>query len=217
MKKLLRKEFLLTACPLTWFFLAFSAMTMIPGYPILIGAFFICLGILYTFQFAREFNDTLYTALLPICKRDVVKAKYIFCIAVQLIALVINTALTSVRLLFFTNAAPYVNNPLMNANLAYLGYVLIVFACFNLFFLFGYFKTACYFGKPFLVFCIAAFLVVGITETLHHLPGLSLLNSTSLEGWPLQGAILVVGVVLYGLVTWTSFRKSVQRFEHIDL
>ena len=71
MNKLLKKELRLTAAPITYFFLAFALMTLIPGYPILVGGFFITLGIFYTFQMARESNDILYTALLPCKKQDV--------------------------------------------------------------------------------------------------------------------------------------------------
>ena len=54
MKKLLHKELRLTAAPITYLFLAFALMTLIPGYPILMGGFFITLGIFYTFQTARK-------------------------------------------------------------------------------------------------------------------------------------------------------------------
>ena len=65
MKKLLHKELRLTAAPITYLFLAFALMPLIPGYPILMGGFFITLGIFYTFQMARESGDILFTALLP--------------------------------------------------------------------------------------------------------------------------------------------------------
>ena len=42
MKNLLKKELKLAASPLTWLFLVAAFMTMIPGYPILVGAFFVC-------------------------------------------------------------------------------------------------------------------------------------------------------------------------------
>lgn len=85
MNKLLKKELRLTAAPITYFFLAFALMTLIPGYPILVGGFFITLGIFYTFQMARESNDILYTALLPCKKQDVVLAKYTFCVLIELL------------------------------------------------------------------------------------------------------------------------------------
>jgi len=98
MNKLLKKELRLTAAPITYFFLAFALMTLIPGYPILVGGFFITLGIFYTFQMARESNDILYTALLPCKKQDVVRAKYAFCVLIELLGWLLCAVLTAVRL-----------------------------------------------------------------------------------------------------------------------
>lgn len=41
-------------------------MTMVPGYPILVGAFFVCFGVFQSFQNACVNNDILYTVLLPV-------------------------------------------------------------------------------------------------------------------------------------------------------
>ena len=85
MNKLLKKELRLAAAPITYFFLPFALMTLLPGYPMLVGRFFITLGSFYTFQMARESNDILYTALLPCKKQDVVRAKYTFCVLIELL------------------------------------------------------------------------------------------------------------------------------------
>ena len=215
MKLLLNKEIRLTASPLTWFFLLFSAMTMLPGYPILVGAFFICLGIFYSFQFGREFNDTLYTALLPVEKKDVVRAKFAFSVLIELLALALMSVLTALRMALLQSAAPYTANPMMNANLAYLGYALIVFALFNALFLPGFFKTAYVIGRPFIAFCVVSFLAIALAETLHHLPGLAALNSTGAEA--LQLPVLLCGAALYPLLTLFSLRRSERRFENVDL
>ena len=63
MKNLLMKEFKLATLPLTYLFLLFSLLTFIPGYPILCGAFFVCLGIFQSYQRNREDNDILYRIL----------------------------------------------------------------------------------------------------------------------------------------------------------
>ena len=78
MKKLLYKEMKLSANSLSYWFIAFSAMTMIPRYPILVGSFFICLGIFYTYQQIREYEDITSTVMLPVKKNDVVTSKYQF-------------------------------------------------------------------------------------------------------------------------------------------
>ena len=64
MKKLLYKEMKLSANPLSYCFIVFSVMTMIPRYPILVGSFFICLGIFHTCQQIREYDDITYTVML---------------------------------------------------------------------------------------------------------------------------------------------------------
>ena len=217
MKQLLIKEFRLTSCPLTFFFLAFTLTAMIPGYPILVGAFFVCLGIFYTFQFAREYNDVLYTALLPVAKSDVVKARYSFVITVEMMAFFLSTILTFIRMTMLSTAKPYVENLLMNANLVYLGSYLVILALFNLIFVTGFFKTAYYFGKAFIYFIIAAFIVIGIMETLHHIPGLEALNSSGFDAIGVQLGVLTLGIVIYVTATVFSLRKSISQFELIDL
>ena len=63
----------------------------------------------------------------------------------------------------------YRNNPLMNANLVYLGFVLLILGLFQCIFVGGFFKTAYRFARPFVTFIVAAFLVVGLGEALFHI------------------------------------------------
>lgn len=215
MKSLLIKEIKLAASPLSYFFLAFSAMTLIPGYPILIGTFFVCLGIFQTFQNSRESNDILYTVLLPVDKGDAVRAKYIFVGFIELLAWLLMAALTAVRMALLGGAAVYASNPMMNANLVYLAWAAAVFGLFNAVFLYGFFKTGYKFGKPFVTFVILSLAVVGIGETLHHVPGLEFLNGT--ERLPLQALILACGLIAYVVMTALSYHAARKRFELLDL
>jgi len=215
MKTLLRKEMTLTAAPITYFFIAFAVMTMFPGYPIVMSGFFTCLGILYTFQFAREYNDILYTALLPVSRDDVVRAKFAFTVCIEAMTFLITIILAIVRMTALANVEPYASNPLMGANLAFLGYVLIVYALFNTVFLSGFFKTAYKYGRPFIVFCVVSFVVAAVGEVLPHLPGLGALGATTAE--PLQGVVLAVGILSFALGTACSLRASMRSFSRIDL
>ena len=216
MKKLFYKEMKLSANPLSYWFITFSAMAMLPRYPILVGAFFICLGIFHTYQQIREYDDITYTVMLPVKKQDVVTAKYLFVLFIECTAFILCTLLTIIRMKVLGNAEPYVTNQLMNANAAYLGYVLIVFAAFNGIFLAGFFRTAYQIGKPFILFCVAGFIIIIIGETLHHIPHLESLNDPSSVNAP-QVAILVIGIAVFMLCTWVSYQKAVKDFEAIDL
>ena len=215
MKNLLSKELRLAASPLSFLFLAFALMTLIPGYPILVGSFFVCLGIFQTFQASREQNDVLYTVLLPVEKADAVRAKFLFVGFIELMAWLLMAALTALRMTLLRDAAPYLENPMMNANLVYLGWAAVVFGLYNAVFLGGFFRTAYKFGRPFIAFIVLSMLLVLAAEVLHHVPGLEFLNGTDRLG--LQAVVLGAGVLLYVLLTAVSLRVSCRRFEALDL
>lgn len=217
MKNLMRKEIKLSASPISFLFLAFSLMTMIPGYPILVGAFFVCFGVFQSFQNGCLNNDILYTVLLPIKKTDVVKAKYGFTMMIQIISFVVMAILTMLRMAVLADAEPYTHNAMMNANPFFLAGNLLVFALFNWFFVGGFFKTAYKYGKPFLLFSITSFLLIILAETLHHIPGLEFLNNTHGIGDGRLWLIFVIAVLMYLSVSLLSCRISIKRFEAVDM
>lgn len=217
MKNLLIKELRLAASPLSYIFLAASLMTFLPGYPILMSAFFICLGIFQSFQSAREANDVQYSVLLPIAKRDFVSAKYLFVCLIELCGFCLCGIFTALRMTLLENAAPYVNNALMNANPVFLAFVLLIFASFNSLFVGGFFKTGYKFALPFVAFGAATLILVAVAETLHHIPALAFLHTPSGERLGLQFAVLTCGALIFAAVTFLSCRGSERRFEKLDL
>lgn len=212
---LLKKEMLLTASPKSYFFIAFSLMALIPQYPILLGAFFVCLGIFGSFQAARESGDIFYTAMLPVAKKDVVKAKFIFTVTIQMISWILMAILSIIRMTILADVLPYSINSLMNANPAYLGWNLMIFAAFNTIFVGTYFKTAYKLGIPFLLFGAAATFIIVLGESFHFFPGMESLNSTHFQISQLY--VLAFGIVLYVAGTLGSLAVSIRRFEKIDL
>lgn len=217
LKNLIYKEFALSTPPLTFIFLAFTLMTFIPGYPILCGAFFVCFGIFQGYQFCRENNDILFSVLLPVRKKDIVAAKFISAVIIQMAAFLLFSVFTLFRMIFLPDAGVYIENPMMNANLVFLAYVLIVFSAFNIIFLCGFFRTAYGIGKPFVLFIGAGFSIIGIAEVLHHIPGLGWLNTSDFTLFERQIIILAAAVILYFAATYLSCRTSRKKFEKIDL
>lgn len=214
---ILRKEFKLSASVLSYCFIAFGLMFFIPGYPILCGAFFVTLGIFQSFQKISETNDIVFSSLLPIAKKDVVKGKYLFSIAVELSGFLIMTAVTVLRMTVFSDSPVYRSNALMNANLFSLGMALIIFSLFNMVFIGGFFKTAYKYGRPFVVYTVSVFIVIGVSESLHHFPGLEFLNAFGIEFFSAQLGIFTVCVIFSVVITLLSFRSACRNFERIDL
>lgn len=217
MSALLKKEMRLAALLLTYLFIGFGVMTLLPGYPILCGAFFITLGIFQSFQTAREANDIVYSALLPVAKRDVVKGKYQFTMLIEFAGFLLMAILTIVRMTVLADAEIYRQNALMNANLFFLGMTLLVFGLFNAIFLGGFFKTSYKIGKPFVTYIVVVFLAIFAAEALHHVPGLGAINAFGFDHIVLQLVLLLAGAALFAALTYLSYKKSCKNFEMTDL
>ena len=217
MRDILRKEIKLSASVLSYLFTLFGLMFFLPGYPVLCGAFFVCLGLYQSFQTAREANDIVFSALLPIAKSDVVKGKYLFVCLIEGCALLLMALAVIIRMTVFSQSVVYRSNALMNANFFALGVAFLIFGLFNWIFVCGFFKTAYKFGRPFVLFIIAAFLTIAAAEALHHVPGLEALNAFGTEKIGMQLALLAGGVILYLLITILSCRRACMYFERIDL
>lgn len=217
MRNLLVKEMRLSASVLSYIFIVFGVMFLIPGYPILCGAFFSCLGIFQSFQNAREANDLVFSALLPVSKQDVVKGKLLFSCVIELCTLALMAIVMIVRMTVLADAPVYRSNALMNANPFALGVAFLLFGLFNLIFIAGFFKTSYKFAKPFVTYIVVTFLVIGIAEALHHIPGLEALNAFGLTHLPLQAGLLAAGVVCYIALTGLALKSAAASFEETDL
>lgn len=216
MSNLLKKEFRLSASPITYFFIPFGLFFLLPGYPILLSVFFVTLGIFRSYQNYRESNDFIYSALLPIAKKDIVKGKYLFSSIIELVSFLFMLFASLLRMTILKDVTVYQENALMNANFFALGAALLLFGLFNLLFIGGFFKTAYKFNS-FIVYLIVAFLFISLMETLHHFPGLEALNAFGFESLFLQLPLFFSGFLGYLVLTLLSYRCAIRHFEKIDL
>ena len=115
------------------------------------------------------------------------------------------------------DVAVYRSNAMMNANFFALGMAFVLFGCFNRIFIGGFFRTAYQFGKPFIMNMIVAFVLIGISEVLHHIPSLMAVNAFGFEHFGLQCSLLIFGIILYMLMTTWSYQRSCWNFERTDL
>ena len=217
MRNILLKEMKLSAHVLSYLFILFGLMFFLPGYPVLCGVFFSALGLFQGFQYAREANDTVFSALLPIAKRDVVKGRYLFVCLIEVCTLLLMAVVVVLRMTVLADNAVYRSNALMNANLFALSGAFLMFGLFNWIFVGGFFKTAYKLGRPFVTYIVVAFIVIAIFEALHHIPGLAWLNAFGTEGIVAQILLLMAGIAAWIVLTLVSCRKACRDFERIDL
>lgn len=210
---LLYKELRLAAHPNLYIFTMMGPLLLVPAYPYTMVFLFSCIGNFVNFMYVRETNDIYYTALLPIKKMDVVKSKMLVVVISQLALILISIPFAFLRLLFLSDGNPVG----IEANVAYYGFGLMIFAVFNYLFLTGYFKTAYKFGLPFFIGAAAAAVIAVLAEGIVHIPQLAWLDSVKMNDQIKQLPIVILGGILYGLAILIAYKKSVKRFAKVNL
>jgi len=215
MKNLLYKEIKLSVHPTCYLFLALATMLLIPNYPYYVAFFYLTLGIFFTFLNGNTNNDVFFTALLPIRKRDAVNARFYTVVIFELLQVVVAVPFAILRKVIL----PAENLAGMEANAALFGLVFIMFGLFNATFLPMFYRTAYKTGVPFLVSCAAMTLFAGAAEAAINLvPGWKeVLDTMNPAYLPQQAVVLVVGVVIFTLLTILAYARSAKKFEGLDL
>lgn len=210
---LIYKELRLAAHPNLYIFTLLGVLVIVPNYPYGMVFLFGCLAPFITFMYGRETNDIYYTSLLPVQKRDTVKAKFLLVILAQMTQLLISLpfAIWRVRILPEGNIAG------IEANVAYYGFGLMIYTIFNVIFLIVFFKTAYKAGKAFLLGIIPASLAVLVMEVIVHFSQFKWLDSVESEVMLQQLPILIIGVLVYIIGMLLAYKVSVSRFERVDL
>lgn len=213
MFNLLYKEIRLAAHPNLFVFTCMGVLVLIPAYPYGIIFLFSGLGIYISFMYGRETNDIYYTALLPVHKRDTVKAKCLLVVLAQLVQMLISLPFAFLRLIILSNGNPVG----IEANIAFYGMGFLIYAVFNLIFLTVFFKTAYKAGKAFILAMLPATIIMTVMEIIVHFPAFSWLDSVKLPELFRQVPILIIGFLVYILATILAYQVSAKRFEEVDL
>ena len=215
MNKLLKKEMALFTHPTSWMFLAFGAMMLIPGYPMYVPFFWATLGLFYACLSARENNDLYYTLLLPVRKRDAVRARGLYFALMELLQVAACALFAILRgvLKIGPNAAG------MDVNAALFGLGLILMGLFNLLFLPRLYKNPAAVGKPFLVVTVWVFVYVAAAEVCCFVVPFfrDVLDTPDPQHLGAKLAVLAVGAALFVLMTALGIRRAEKIFDKVDL
>ena len=118
------KDLRLAAHPMMYVFALFGAMLLIPSYPYTVAFFYGLLGIFFTFLNGRENKDVYYCAVLPVTKREQVRARTWMVVAVELTELVLAVPFAVLSVHINPNGT---NLAGIDANVALFGAVLLIF------------------------------------------------------------------------------------------
>ena len=228
MKALLYKEFKLAMHPICYVFIAlFPLMILIPSYPLGVGFIYVltCYPVLFLgANKGQQSNDLLYSTLLPIRKKDIVKAR-IFTVAImQLAFILVMTALfplaLKVREVIVAQDPEYVNAGIsLDGYVSVLGIAIFGFSLADLIFFPIYYKHGKSIVMSTLLTILGFVLYIGIfTIGLPYFPGITPFIDNVIESpalWP-QFIILGVSIVLYVLMHFLVYILSYKELERVD-
>lgn len=215
MIKLLSKELRLAMHPTSLIFLGLSAMILIPNYPYLVTFFYTGLGIFFTCLSGRENHDIAYSVALPVKKSDVVKARFLFVVGIELAqaAIAVPFALLRARM-------PLPGNQVgMDANVAFFGFALALLGVFNAAFFGIYYRDVRKVGKAFGSASFWVFAFIAAVEAACHVAPLfrDRLDRPDPEELGLKLAALAVGAGVYAALTLAAYFRARRGFERQDL
>ncbi len=215
MKKLLKKELLLSFHPTAAIFVAMAAMVLIPNYPYYVSFFYAGLAVFFTCITGRENNDVFFSMMLPISKKDIVKARYGYVLLIELtqILLAVGFALIKSVLQFPANSAG------IEANMAMFGVALFMLSIFNLIFFAIYYRNVKKPGVAAIFASVAYFLLLGIFEVLVFIIPFARDKIDTFDPlfWEYKLIILAVGVVSFIVINILSYLSSVKNFSKQDI
>ena len=227
MKNLLYKEFRLCMQPLVLIFFAASLMLLIPNYMYLVPFFFTGNALFNSMQVSVANSDTLFTAMLPVSKKDVVLSKFLFVVCVQLIMIAICVLMLFVHHAIFTEG----NKAGIDACPALFLGAFSVYAVFNATFMPIFYKSGYKAEKAFLISTICVFAFIFIFEGVFIAAAAAegqvsffAWLEQNIDCWPDNGHKLIlqlaaagIGAVIYAFVTYLAYRRSCKYFDKVDV
>lgn len=227
MKALLYKEFKLAMHPICYIFIAlFPFMILIPAYPLAIGFIYVLTTYPILFLGAnkgQQSNDLLYSTLLPVRKKDIVRAR-IFTVAIMQFAYIaIMCCLYPLALLIYKsvgNSGEQITIPglTLDGFVSVLGIAIIGFAIADLIFFPIYYKNGKSIVMSTLLTILGFVLYLAIfTIILVYIPGCEGYKTFLCDsGVGVQFIILGAALVLYVAIHILVYRISSRRLENVD-
>lgn len=215
MKTLLKKELSLCLHPAALLMLALSVLVLVPNYPYTVTFFYMTLGLFFICIGGRENNDVIFTMTLPVAKRDVVTARFLLTMLLELVLLLLVFGFVQLRRVIL----PDPNAAGMDANLTLIGEGFLFFGLFHLMFFPSYYRDVNRIGISFVKASIVSALFVAADIVLcYALPFVrDRLDTPDPQYLGAKLAFVGAALVVSLLCTFLALRRSQCRFEQLDI
>jgi ABC-2 type transport system permease protein len=212
MRNLLYKEFHLAIHPLFFLVLVFGALLLIPEWIYFLAVmYFFFITFPNIFAMGKAQNDIGFSAMLPVKRSDIVKARILSIVILEVLQIFVTAMFAVINLLIYPRG-----NSLLDANATYIGCVFIIYAIFNVIFFPMFYKTAYKIGFPVIIANIAAVAFATGVELLNvFVPWFKVFDGR--EHLEAQLFVLAGGIIIFTLLNIAAFRMSAKRFDSVNI
>ncbi|MWV42659.1 hypothetical protein GRF59_03380 [Paenibacillus sp. HJL G12] len=196
--------------------LIMGALMLVPGWLyFLVPLYFCWITIPNMFGQYRAQNDLLFTSMMPVTKKDMVKARLSVIVILEILHLVIAMIYGLITIRLYPHLTYYFFAP----HMGFWGLCFVMLGIFNLFFIPMYYKTAYKFGGAATASITAAMLFGGVAQWIGIQSSFvsNIFNGTGAHNTALQISILTAGMVIFVAFTMISYRLAVKRFLKVEI
>ncbi|QHT58593.1 hypothetical protein GXP70_00420 [Paenibacillus lycopersici] len=217
MYNLVMKDFKLGINP--WFLLfpfVINALMLVPGWLYFIIPLYFCMiTIPNIFGGLRTQNDLLFTTMMPVTKKDIVRARVTVIVVMELLHLVTAMIYGMITLRLYPHLTYYFFAP----HMGFWGLCFVMLAIFNLIFIAMYYKTAYKFGGAATAAIAGATLFAGAAQWVGiQSPWVKdIFNGSGADNTALQLSILIAGIAVFIAFTIMACLIAARRFLKVEI
>jgi hypothetical protein len=193
-----------------------GALMFVPGWLyFLVPLYFCWITIPNMFAGFRSQNDLMFTAILPVIKQDIVKARVTVIVILELLHVGVAMIYGMITFRLYPHLTYYFFAP----HMGFWGLCFVMLGIFNIIFISVYYKTAYKYGGATTASITGAMLFAGVAQWLGVDNSFvsDTFNGTGADDMGLQTSILFAGIVIFIALTLMAYRIAVKRFLKVEI
>lgn len=193
-----------------------GALMLVPGWLYFVVFLYFCfLTIPNMFAGYKTQNDLLFSIMMPVTKKDIVKAKVAVIVILELLHIIAAVIYGVFHTWLYPNFIYFFYGP----TIGFWGLSFIMLGVFNIIFISMYYKTAYKYG---------AATIAGITGAMIFASGaewlgiknpyiFNLFKGSGADNNAIHLIFLIVGILVFAIFTFIAYQIAIKRFEKVEL
>lgn len=181
----------------------------------LVILYFCFLTIPNMFAGYKSQNDLIFTNMLPVTKKDIVKAKVYVIVILELMHIIVAMIYGLITIRLYPNLTYFFFKP----SFGFWGLCFVMIAIFNIILISMYYKTAYKYGAATIVSITAAILFAGGAEWLGIQNSFvyDLFKGNGTDQLGIHLSILFSGIVIFAIFTIIAYHIAIKRFQKVEI